>query len=140
MIIREALRFPSGTATANVIRTLFGIQPDAVPAEVPLAEPSIRAPPPTAPLRAVCITAPTPTQRGALIRSTSLRGGLQAGWAAGMPREARSMSRRCSNVEDTPYLDLKSAQELARADSSMTLGNAFLLEPEHTGAYRGGIL
>ncbi len=30
---REKLRFPSGTATANVIRTLFNIDPDE-PAEV----------------------------------------------------------------------------------------------------------
>ena len=50
------------------------------------------------------------------------------------------MSRRCSGVEDTPYLDLKSAQTLARADSSMTIGNAFSHELERAGEWNRRIL
>ena len=118
---REALRFPSGTATANVIRTLFGIPPDADPAAVADAEhvpgEAVATPQPvrTRPLRGALAAVHQPGTRRASGALDSL---------PGTPRE--KLSRRCSRAEDIPYLDLRSAASLARADTSMTLATARL--------------
>lgn len=134
---REALRFPSGTATANVIRTLFGIPPDAAAAEVAAVE---RRPGDPAAAAAGVGADAYPRRASAQCDSWGRgRGGGVAGGAApgddtGSPLLEVALSRRRSNVADTPYLSLRCAQSLARADTSMTLGDSY---PTAKGAEPG---
>ncbi len=117
-------RFPSGTATANVIRTLFGVPrelPRQVVAEVEQAAggPAARQLLPTlqpAAQHAAPGTPRTPTTPH-LERGRS--GGVDRGHMPS-PTGGKLSGRRFS-TDDIPFLDLRSAASLARADTASML-------------------
>jgi len=94
-ILREKLRFPSGTATAQIIRTLFGIDADE-PAE---AVANMRT----------GIGGPVEHGRAMTVQERA---------SFSLPS---ALSRRCSNAEDCAKLHTGCVAALARADTSLTL-------------------
>ena len=120
-------RFPSGTATANVIRTLFGV-PRELPRQV-VAEVEQAASTPVAGARQLLPTHQPAAQHAApgtprtpttpqLERGRS--GGADRGRATPSPTGGKLSGRRFS-TDDIPFLDLRSAASLARADTASML-------------------
>ena len=120
----DALRFPSGTATANVIRTLFGV-PRELPRQV-VAEVEQAA---SAPARQLLPTTlqPAAQQPGTPRTPTTPQlergrsGGVDRGRATPSPTGGGKLSGRRFSTDDIPFLDLRSAASLARADTASML-------------------
>jgi hypothetical protein len=128
-------RFPSGTATANVIRTLFGIPPELPRQAVAEVEQAASARGPAVWQRPALTAQPALPPAAPGTPTTPATPTVDGRHRSGLDRVRTSPSEKLSgrrfSTDDIPFLDLRSAASLARADTASVLPS---FQRAHAGA------